>query len=68
LALPRLVEDLLHPAGAKPDRFGHSPAGQPGFTRLDDRDIAPSPGFIESSRNAPQLFFVPGHVQDPKRM
>jgi hypothetical protein len=58
----------LHATGAKPHRLGHSATGQPGFTSLDDRDIAPSPGFIESSRNSPQLLLVPGHVQDPKRM
>ena len=61
LALLRHVEDLLYPAGAKPDRVCDSATGQPGFTRLDDRDIAPSPGFIESSRNSPQLLVVPGH-------
>ena len=27
--LPRLVEDLLHPTGAEPDRLGHSATGSP---------------------------------------
>jgi hypothetical protein len=62
LALPRLIKDLLHPATTKPDRLRDSATRQPGFTRLDDRDIAPPPGFIERSRNPAQLLFVPGHV------
>jgi hypothetical protein len=68
LAFPRLVEDLLHPPGAKPDRLGHAATGQPDFARLDDRNISPSPGFIESSRNSPQLLVVPRHVQAPYRV
>jgi hypothetical protein len=52
----------LHSTRAKPDRLGHSATGQPGLTRLDDRDIAPSPGFIESNRNSPQLLLVPWHL------